>query len=196
MAQAVLHASSDPLPPAIALDASFVVKALNRRDRDHGRAYALYQRLVGEAVVAAICWPILRLEFWYAWERAVGDLSPTELDALTREVREAVTGKGELALRWPTPGTAVEKRGHRFREGERLLDLLLSFLRVTRVRLTEQLLEEAKAVIVESGLRPLDAMVCGVALMVTRVTGSDPSIATLDNDFRRAARFHVWGLRS
>ncbi len=195
MARATLHDPSDPLPPAIALDTSFVVKALNRRDPEHSRAYELYRQLVERAVVCAICWPILRLEFWYAWDRAVRDLSAEDLRALAREVREVLTGQGELALGEPAPATAEEKRSQRLREGEQLLYLLLSTFRVVRIRLTEQLLGDARAAIVASGLKPLDAVICAVARTVAGTTGAPPGVVSMDKDFRRAETFHVWGLR-
>jgi len=172
-----------------------VIKALNRRDPDHNRAYQLYRQLVEGAVVCAVCWPVLRLEFWYAWDRAVGDLSAEALGALAREVREVVTGQGELALEEPEPATDEEKRSYRLGEGEQLLGLLLTTFRVVRVRLTEQLLGDARMTIVSSGLKPLDAMVCAVARTLSEATGGPPSIVSFDKDFRRARGFHVWGLR-
>lgn len=194
MARATLHQLSDPLPPAIALDTSFVVKSLNRRDRDHDRAYDLYRRLVEDAVVCAICWPILRLEFWFAWDRAARHLSVDELQSLIREAREVLTGQGELTLAEPQPATSEGKRKFRLRQGERLLELLVSTLRVVRVRLTERLLEDARSVIVASGLKPLDAVVCAVALTVAETAGGAPSVAAMDTDFRQVQGLHLWGL--
>jgi predicted nucleic acid-binding protein len=190
-----LKEPADAPPPAIALDTSFVVKVLHRRDPQHGRAYQLYRRLVEEETVCAVCWPVFQLEFWFAWDRAVRDLHPEELHNLTRELRATLTGQGELALGAPRPLTPSQQRAQRLREGERLLALLLRTLRVARIRLTNDLLATARELIVESGLKPLDAVICAVSLTVARVTGTPPSVASFDNDFRRAPGFEIWGLR-
>ncbi len=195
MGRAILHDPPDPLPPAIALDTSFLVKVLNQRDPQSRRAYQLYEGLVRQGAVCAICWPILRLEFWFAWDRAVNALSARELEALAREVRAVLTGEAELELRGPKPATPEAARDHRLGEGERLLDVLLSTLRVARMRLTGALLDEARAIIVSSGLKPLDAVVCAVARQAAEATGTPPSVISLDGDFRRVDGLHVWGLR-
>ena len=195
MGRGKLKDPSDALPPTIALDTSFVVKVLNRRDQQHARAYELYWRLVEEDTVCALCWPVFQLEFWFAWDSAVRDLDPSELQRLTREVRETLTGQGELTLAGPQPRTAVERRAERLGEGERLLSLLLATLRIVRIRLTNDLLDRSRGLIVGSGLKPLDAVVGAVALATAQVTGTPPSVATFDNDFRRASGFEIWGLR-
>lgn len=195
MGRATLKDPTDALPPAIALDTSFVVKALHRRDRQHARAYELYRRLVEEDTVCAVCWPVFQLEFWFAWDSAVRDLDPRELQRLTREVRETLTGQGELTLGGPKPRTPVERRAERLGEGERLLSLLLTTLRIARVRLTNELLPQARDLVVGSGLKPLDAVVCALAAALARVTGTAPSVLSSDRDSRRASGFEIWGLR-
>jgi hypothetical protein len=38
-------------------------------------------------------------------------------------------------------------------------------------------------------------VVCAVSVAVARVTATPPSVASFDDDFRRASGFEIWGLR-
>jgi predicted nucleic acid-binding protein len=194
LSRASLHSETDPLPPALAVDTSFLVKALNHRDPQQMRAHALYERLVTEGTVCAFCEPILRLEFWAAWSKAVGDLSPTGLQELAREVREMLTGQHELGLFSALPRSPSEERSRRLDEGEKLFEMMLSPLRITRVRLTRALLARARKQIVGWGLKPLDAVVAGVAGSIADAVGGPPHVVTMDTDFGKVDGLHVWGL--
>lgn len=194
MARAVLHVSTDPLPVAIGLDTSFIVQVLDGRDPQNAEALAIYRRLVGGGVVGAVCRPVLRLEFWSAWTRAVRGLTHPDVRRLAREARETMRGQRELALAAGTPGSSESERHVRLAEGEQLLDLLLSYLPVTSVRLTDGLPLTARAQIVRWGLKPLDAVILAVADTVAEAVGGPAHLATMDADFTRVAGLHFWGV--
>src|SRR2546429_9570252 len=56
----------DPLPPALAVDTSFLLYGLNVREPLHPRARHLLDRMEAEGTVAYYCRPLLQLEFWSA----------------------------------------------------------------------------------------------------------------------------------
>jgi predicted nucleic acid-binding protein len=197
LARAVVHDISDSLPGALILDTSFAVKILNQNDAEHNRARALYGRLLREGTVCGYLEHIFNLEFWWAWQRAVGELSDSRLERLASEIREAATGQLELRVESPAVRrTAAERRENLLRLGDDLLAMHMSFLSTTKLRVTKRLMESAREIIIKTGLKSMDAVAVAAAFALSEDSGEYPSIATMDKDFRRIAGLHAWGLRT
>lgn len=156
----------------------------------------MYSRLVEQQTVCAFCPPILTLEFWYAWQRAVRDLNATELAAMLREVRELLSRQSELPLETSKSPRrdAAAQRGEIIEAGENLLTLLLEGLTTTKLSMTNSLLAEARDAVIASGVKPLDAVVVAVSRRIGDLLAVEPHVISLDRDFAKVPGIHVWGL--
>jgi hypothetical protein len=79
-------------------------------------------------------------------------------------------------------------------EGDRLLQLLLSSMRITRRPLTRELLARSRGAIVEFGLKPMDATVVALSDQLGEIVGERPCVATMDTDFKSVTGLNIWGL--
>lgn len=178
----------------MALDASFVVRSLNRSEPGHARAYDLYRRLIDSETVCAVCRHLLRLEFWSAWSKATRDLTPQQYTDLAREMRERLTGQGELPVDVPRFRQEAQRRHYYLEQADNLFDMFLASLNIVDIKLSRDLLQRSRRVMASAGLQPLDAVVCAIAERLATLMHLEPAVVSFDRDFRRVEGLHIWGL--
>lgn len=172
MPPAIEHDFQDePLPPAVVLDADFVVSVLHEGEEYHADCIAFAVRLLNEKIPIVYS-QLLRLEFMSAWQSAVRRRG-VPASVLPRQARlfdELASVRAEL-----------------YKVGEAFLPGLLNHFMRYEVRLSARLQSRAREHMASYNLRPLDACLVASAFQ----TGV-PHIASLDGDLRRVDDLHLW----
>lgn len=190
---AITHRVGDSLPDAVVIDSSFLAAVINQKDAHHPLAWALYEELVAGGTTAAICHPVLRIEFNSIFRTWAAGLERRQVERLVESAAERLRG-GQRALFASAiePSDPVAKRRFLFRYGHLLVDQTLATLTVARTRLTNSLLERSVDEAVAGPLNSLDAVHAAVARLLGEQLGTAPAIATFDTDFARLDGFEIW----
>ncbi len=190
--RATLHAATDRLPPAVALDTSLLFSAIYANQAAHERAWPVYSEMVAQGTTVVVCQPLLLMEAWQVLKKLAGENDGPSLTRLIEDARELMTGQRTL-FRDPIPRSITARRAYAVRAGEALLDYWMARLRLGRVRLTYALLDRARENMMQWGLKSHDALWLGVAQTISDRIGGRPAIATTDSDFDRVLDLDVWG---
>ena len=191
---ATLHSGDDELPVILTLDTSWIVAVFNAADTSHGRAWALYQRLLAADTGVVVCRPLLELEFCSALRKLAHALTPREIDRMVEQAEARLGSQRTLRLRTMDRRNKVEVRRHLIQVGTRLLSNALDTFEVAEVRLTRSLITTSRDWMIRHDLDSHDALHTEIAHRVGRSLDVDPHIVTLDGDFRVVDGLHVWGL--
>jgi len=182
----------DPLPPALAVDTSFLLYGLNVREPLHPRARHLLDRMEAEGTVVYYCRPLLQLEFWSACAGYYKRLKRRELALLVAGAEEAWTGRP--GTRQPSaPVEPLERYRFVTETFERLLQLQLAALNAVSISLTTSVLSRSRQAMFRHGLRSYDAAVLVVAEEAAITSGSGLHLATMDADFGVVDDVALWG---
>ncbi len=191
---AQLHNLDDPLPPAVAVDTSFLLVGVNGSEPRHARARRLLDRMASEGTLVVYCQHILLLELWSACSGFVRTLRrPRELARLISAAEAAgASGRGRLRA-----SDVPEEMEGRYRLAvetfERLVGAQLADLETVSVRLSMGLLARARDAIFSHSLRSYDAVMVALAEEAAVRTGTRPHLATFDLDFLKVDGLDVWG---
>jgi len=189
----VLHSAADPLPPALAVDSSFLAAVINQRDAHHADAWAIYEGMLAAGTTVALCQPIVRIEFNSVFRSWARRLRRSQVERLVEAAQERLRGgQRSLFVHAITPSDAAAKRRFLFRYGHLLVDQVLSTLTVARVRLTNDLLARSTDEAVSASLDSLDAVHAAVARLLGEQLKIPPAIVSFDSDFDRVDDLHVW----
>ena|SRR2546429_1464460 len=182
----------DPLPPALAVDTSFLLYGLNVREPLHPRARHLLERMEAEGTVVYYCRHLLQLEFWSACAGYYKRLERRELGLLVAGAEQAWSGR-----RGHRPPSAPEEPLQRYRfvteTFERLLQFQLAALNAVSISLTTAVLRRCRRAMFQHGLRSYDATVLVVAEEAAITSGSGLHLATMDADFAVVDDLTIWG---
>lgn len=196
MAKASLHRNLRQLPPALAVDSSFVVAAMDESDPSHDQAWRVYRRLVRDEISVAFCPQLLQLEYWHGLRSIRNRLGARQLQTFIDQAHERLTGQGRLELRDWKRMNDRELRELLVGAGDELLEMWLHPLRLVRFGLTRSLLSAARQNVIDWDLRSHDAVVLAVAQSLAASLESDPHLASVDRDFDKVEGLHVWARRS
>jgi predicted nucleic acid-binding protein len=191
---AQVHDLEDPLPPAIAVDTSFLVVGVNGQDPRHPRARRLLDRMEAEGTVVVYCQQVLLLELWSACSGFVRTMrKPAELARLLSAAQAA----GASGRRRISAGDVPDDMEGRYRLAvetfERLVGAQLADLQTVSVRLTMGLLARARDAIFAHSLRSYDAVMFALAEEAAAMTSSGRHLASFDRDFVAVEGLEVWG---
>jgi predicted nucleic acid-binding protein len=193
-----VRALDDPLPPAIAVDTSFLIVGLNAREDRHPRARRLLDRMEQEGTLVVFCPHLLLLELWSACSGFVRTSTRRELAALISAAEGARPVRVRRGRPRLTTGDVPGEREGRYRLAvetfERLVGEQLAVMTTVSVRLSMGLLAGARDALFTHSLRSYDAVMVALADEAAARAGTDRHLATFDADFLRVEGLQVWGL--
>lgn len=192
---AQVHDLDDALPPAIAVDTSFLLVGVNGSEPRHARARCLLDRMASEGTLVVYCQHVLLLELWSACSGFVRTLRrPRELARLISAAEAAGARGSGGGLRASDVPAEMEGRYRLAVETfERLVGEQLADLETVSVRLSMGLLARARDAIFTHSLRSYDAVMLALAEDAAARTGTSPHLATFDVDFLAVEGLDVWG---
>lgn len=190
---AAVHDLDDPLPPALAVDTSFLIVGVHAIEPRHQRARQLLDRMEREGTLVVHCPHLLLLELWSACSGFVRQHSRRELAALISAAQGVKHGPARLA----TADVPDDLEG-RYRlvveTFERLVGEQLAVLTTVSVRLSMGLLAGARDAIFSHRLRSYDAVMLALAEEAGARSGVGRHLATFDADFLAVEGLELWGL--
>jgi len=191
---AVVHDLDDPLPPAIAIDTSFLLVGLNAREPRHQRARRLLDRMQEEGTVVVHCPHVLLLELWSACSGFVRASDRRGIAALISAAEAVWSSEASRLAASDVPNDLEGRYRLTVEAFERLAALQLAVLQTVSVRLTHGLLAGSRDAIFTYALRSYDAVMLALAEEAAARAGTELHLATFDGDFLRVAELNVWGL--
>jgi predicted nucleic acid-binding protein len=190
---AEVHDLDDPLPPALAVDTSFLIVGLNATEDRHPRARRLLDRMEQEGTLVVYCSHVLLLELWSVCSGFVRSRSRRELAILISAAESARHDRPRL-----TTADVPEDLEGRYRlvveSFERLVGEQLAVLTTVSIRLSMGLLAGARDAIFTHSLRSYDAVMLALADEAAARAGAGRHLATFDADFLSVDDLQVWGL--
>jgi predicted nucleic acid-binding protein len=183
-----VHDLDDPLPPALAVDTSFLVVGLQAVDPRHQRARLLLDRMEREGTVVVHCPHLLLLELWSACSGIVRQHSRRDLAVLISAAQGTRLASADV------PDELEDRFRLAVETFERLVGEQLAVLTTVSVRLSMGLLAGARDAIFSHRLRSYDAVMLALAEEAGARAGAGRHLATFDADFLAVEGLDVWGL--
>lgn len=156
----------EPPPRAVVLDSDFVINVLHENEDFHSECLAFAGKLASHGT-RVVCTPLLRLEFWQGWRRAI------RLRGLPSGLSTLVGGDSEAE--------------RLFRVGDAYLKQFLDLFGKFEAPLDGDLLDEALKLAARLNLRSHDP--CIAALSAYTQVGD---VVSLDKDFLRVDGLRLW----
>jgi predicted nucleic acid-binding protein len=188
-----VHDLGDPLPPALAVDTSFLLVGVNATEDRHPRARHLLDRMEEEGTLVVYCPHLLLLELWSACSGFVRTLKRRELAALISAAEGARQGRPRLVAA-DVPQDLEGRYRLAVESFERLVGAQLAVLTTVSIRLSMGLLAGARHAIFAHSLRSYDAVMLALADEAATRAGAGRHLATFDADFLSVPGLQVWGL--
>ncbi len=190
---AVVHDLDDPLPPALAVDTSFLIVGFNTTEDRHHRARHLLDRIEHEGTLVVHCPHLLLLELWSACSGFVRQRSRRELAVLISAAQRVKHDRPRLAAA-DVPDDLEGRYRLAVETFERLIGEQFAVLTTVSVRLSMGLLAGARDAIFTHSLRSYDAVMLALAEEAGARSGAGRHLATFDADFLAVEGLEVWGL--